>query len=51
MSAARALLTKGLRAIKSIHSTVHAYNCLGLHLQYNVVLLFAIYKSLYDSRT
>ena len=30
---------------------MHAYNCFRLYLQYDVVLLFAVYKSSYDSRT
>ena len=38
--------TKGLQVYSS---TVHAYNCFRLYLQYNAVLLFAICKSLYNS--
>ena len=34
-----------------VDSTLHVYNCFRLYLQYNLVLLFTIYKSLYDSRT
>ena len=37
--------------MKFVDSVVHAYNCFRLYLQYNLVLLFAIYKSLYDSWT
>ena len=43
--------TKDLRVYKILDSTVHVYNCFRLYLQYNVVLLFAVYKSSYDNRT
>ena len=38
--------TKGLQVYSS---TVHAYNCFRLYLQYNAVLLFVICKSFYNS--